>query len=74
MYYFFTQYLPPVRTAWKYFSGKHKGKVVGIIVCGFGVSASFANIIAEIVINPESKNMDENGYFPEDVAKNVSYY
>jgi len=60
----------PVRTACHYFEN-HKGKVIGIVLCGFGVSASFMNIIAEEIINPHRYNPDSDGYYPKQIAENV---
>ncbi len=63
--------MAPIRTSLYYFP-KHKGKVVGIIVCGFGFSASFMNFIAEAVINPNKEDPDIHGYYPLEIAERVS--
>ncbi len=63
----------PVRTALHYFP-KHKGKVIGIILCGFGISASMINLFAEYIINPNGVNPDKEGYFSQAIAKNMSNY
>jgi len=65
--------LVPVRTALHYFP-KHKGKVIGIILCGFGISASMINLFAEYIINPKGVNPDKEGYFSHEIAKNMSNY
>jgi len=64
------QYFVPVKAAWNYFP-KHRGKVIGIIVAGFGFSASFIIFLAEAIINPERIEPNQDGYFGEEVSKNV---
>jgi hypothetical protein len=47
--------------------------VVGIILLGFGLSASLLIFIAERIINPDGVKPDKDGYFSEDISKNVKY-
>lgn len=62
----------PVKTAWSYFP-KHRGKVVGIIVAGFGFSASLIIFLAEAIINPDGIEPDKDGYFNEEISKGVKF-
>lgn len=66
------QYTPPIRTAWHYFPN-HRGAAVGIILCGFGFSAAFLNLIAEPIINPDNSPRID-GFYPIEVAERVYYY
>jgi hypothetical protein len=47
--------------------------VAGIILAGFGLSASFLIFLAESIINPSNENR-AGDYYPESVYKNVPTY
>jgi hypothetical protein len=46
---------------------------VGIIICGFGLSAAFLNFFSEALINPTGDKMIDN-YYSEEIAKRVYKY
>ena len=46
--------------------------MVGIILLGFGLSASLLIFIAERIINPDGVKPDKDGYFSEEISKNVN--
>ena len=70
-------YLIPMRLGMKYFP-KNKGLVVGTVQIGLAITATFMNIFAEMIINPDNKKadiiIDNQKYFSFDIAKCVKKY
>lgn len=66
-----------MRLGFKYFPN-NKGLVSGFVQIGLAFTATFLNIIAESIINPEGKNpdiiIDGNTYFQKDIAERVKIY
>lgn len=62
-----------MRTAWYYFP-KRKGLATGIIVCGFGISASILNIFIQYQINPDGIKPDSNGFYNSEISNRVPQY
>jgi hypothetical protein len=63
--------LIPLRTAWRYFDNKHKGKIVGFIMTGFGMSSLLFIYIAEYMINPDGDRPNDKGFYSEEIALRV---
>ena len=64
------KYMSPIKNAWHYFPD-HKGKVTGLISCGFGISSSIFSFISDKFINPNLlKPVVNNGVYvyPPEVA------
>ena len=70
-------YLIPMRLGMKYFP-KNRGVVVGTVQIGLAITATFMNIFAEMIINPNNEKadilIDGQKYFNFDVAKCVKKY
>lgn len=66
-------YLPPIRNTCRFFE-KKKGLVTGIIVTGFGISAVFMNLLINFTVNPNNKEKNSEGFYPEEVYRNVQTY
>lgn len=66
-----------MRLGFKYFPN-NKGLVSGFVQIGLAFTATFLNIIAESIINPQGKNadiiIDGNKYFSKDIAERVQLY
>ena len=68
------KYFPTIRTSWKYLPDK-KGLIVGLIVGGFGLSASILTFIIKAMVNPDNIQTDKTGFYPDEVINNLkSYY
>ena len=63
-------YYGVLRNAWKYFPDK-KGLLSGIILACFGLSSFVFTSIADLIINPQGIEADEDNYYPKEVAENV---
>jgi OFA family oxalate/formate antiporter-like MFS transporter len=67
----FKQYTTPLMISWSHFP-EHKGRITGIILAAFGLSASIFNLISTHMINPENKKPEDKydgvKYFDADVA------
>ena len=70
-------YLIPMRLGFKYFPN-NRGFVVGCVQIGLAFTATFLNIIAEIIINPKGVNPTikdkEDVYFTYDEALGIKRY
>ena len=71
-------YIIPIRIGWSYFPD-HKGRVAGIVTCGFGFSAGIFSIFTSYLLNPDNDQPDievsdgkvTNHYFSETLANGV---
>lgn len=58
-------------TSWSHFP-KHKGRVSGVILGGFGLGSSIFNLIITHLINPENEspnvNIEGNRYFDSEIS------
>jgi len=50
-------YIMPIRIGWSYFPNQ-KGRVAGIITCGFGFSAAIFSILSSFLLNPYNDQPD----------------
>ena len=66
-------YFPPVKTGWYYYPN-HKGRVLGIILCGFGFSSAILTFIVQGVINPNEIHASKGGFYPKEVYDHVPLY
>ena len=63
-----------MKNSWKYFP-KKQGLVNGIILGGAGLSSSILTPLADYwIINPERRDTDSDGIYPEDVANKLTTY
>ena len=63
-------YFPLLNNAWKYFPEK-KGILSGVILCCFGMGSFFWTFIADSLINPDDKKVEEDGYYNISVADKI---
>ncbi|MEE4248540.1 MAG: hypothetical protein V2I33_24435 [Kangiellaceae bacterium] len=71
-------YTAPLIVAWSYFPEK-KGRVSGLITCGFGFSAGIFNLVSTAMINPDNADPDitvhdgrvTNYYYSASIADGV---
>lgn len=49
-----TNYMIPMICGWEYFP-KHRGRVVGLIMCAFGLSSFFLSLISTAIVNPNDE-------------------
>ncbi len=63
--------MAPIKTACRYFDDKHKGKIIGIILTGFGMSSSVIIYIAEYIINPNAEKPNDDGFYSKEIASRV---
>ena len=67
-------YFPPIENCWKYYP-KSNALIFGICVAGLGLSSSIMTPLADyFVVNPDKKDTDSDGYYPQDVADNLKKY
>lgn len=67
-------YFPPIQNCWKYYP-KSNALIFGVCVAGLGLSSSILTPLADyFIVNPNKSKTDEQGYYPEDVAKNLGTY
>ena len=70
------KYLPVIRTSWRYFPN-YKGRVTGILVSCFGISATVFNLFATFYINPEGKKatieVEQGRFYDETITENVIF-
>ena len=63
--------LSVIKNCWLYFPN-NKALVNGIILGAYGLNSAILNPLADFVfINPNKKETDDEGYYPEDVANNL---
>ena len=56
-------YLSVVLNSWSYYPNK-KGRIISLILTGFGVSNLIMDKLANIIINPQNEQIDsESGYY-----------
>jgi Major Facilitator Superfamily len=59
---------------WNHFP-QHKGRITGLIICGFGFGTTIFNLIGTKLINPDNKSAsidyDGDKYFEKSIADNV---
>ena len=66
--------LAVIKNCWKYFPN-NTGLVYGIIVSGAGMCSSIFTPLADFfVINPEKEEVDEDGFYPEYIARRLLRY
>jgi len=66
--------LAVIKNCWKYFPNS-TGLVYGIVMSGAGICSSIFTPLADfIVINPEKEKVDEDGFYPEYIAKRLLRY
>jgi MFS family permease len=66
--------LAVIKNCWKYFPNS-TGLVYGILMSGAGICSSIFTPLADfIVINPEKEKVDEDGFYPEYIAKRLLRY
>ena len=66
--------LAVIKNCWKYFPNS-TGLVYGIVMSGAGICSSIFTPLADfIVINPEKEKVDEEGFYPEYIAKRLLRY
>lgn len=67
-------YLSVVLNSWSYYPNK-KGRIISLILTGFGVSNLIMDKLANIIINPQNEQIDsESGYYSETIANNILVY
>ena len=72
-------YFPLLNNSWKYFPEK-KGILSGIILCCFGMGSFFWTFIADLLINPDNKPVDNKegspykGYYDESVSDKITNF
>jgi MFS family permease len=63
--------LSVINNGFRYFPNK-RGLVNGVILGGMGLASSVLTPLADfVIINPEKKNVEDNGFYPEDVANHL---
>lgn len=61
----------PLYCAWRYFPAKYKAKISGILLSAYALAPIPSSIIALYIINPKNMDADDEGFFPDEVAKKM---
>jgi len=66
-------YFQTLKNCWKYFPNK-KGLISGIIFSSFGLSSFAFTSLGDLIINPNSKEKEPNGFYSEEISNKFLDY